>query len=138
MSESKFSKRMRNELASWFDFHRVESHATSPGIPDIHWLFVGGGASGWAETKFVSKEPKKVAYQPQQAPWLVSYAKKGGVCCTLIYVAESDCVIHVPGKESIVAEKDLSRCLGARRIALREEDAWKRLAKLILGSQTAK
>lgn len=136
MSESKYSKRMRDALGAWFEFIRVESHATSPGIPDIHWLYLGGTTSGWIETKHSPKTPTKVKYQPQQAPWLTDYARKGGNACTLIFVTEGDVVIFVPGRESIAAQADLSRAHGARRIKLSDPDAWKRLAKLVLGSLT--
>lgn len=137
-AESKFSKRLRDELKPFhIRTYRIESHSTQPGGPDIHWLFeIGGAASGWIETKACPKEPKKVSYRPQQAPWLQSYAKAGGNACTLIYCAEGDVVIFVPGNESLAAEKDLQRCLGARYISLGHDGGWRKLAKLILGSYT--
>lgn len=134
MAESRFSKRMRDELRQFnFDFWRVESHATSPGIPDVHFLLLGTG--GWIETKQVQTEPKKVNYRPQQAAWLQQYARRGGITCTLIHVVKTDVVLYVPGRESLTAEKSLQQCLGVRRIALREPEAWKRLAKLVLGGK---
>lgn len=133
MSETNFSKRMRDNLQVFkFDFYRVESHSTQPGIPDVHWLFFGGTA-GWVETKFAKTMPKKVTYRPYQAPWLTAYARHGGNACTLLHVAAGDEIVFIPGQESMLAAVDLSRCLGRRNLYLKSPDAWKRVAKLILG-----
>lgn len=139
LAESKFSKRLRDEMGKFhIESFRIESHSTQPGAPDIHWLFtLGSGTTGWIETKFCAKEPKRVSYRPQQAPWLQSYARKGGNACTLVYCGDVDIVVYVPGNESLVAEKDLQRCLGARYISVAQgTDGWKKLAKLILGCKT--
>lgn len=135
MAESKFGRTFRDKLKVWgFEFFRVESHSTSPGMPDIHWLQAGTGATGWVELKQCStgKPPAKVSYRPNQAPWLQDYQRKGGRACTIIHMSKTNRAIFIPGNESIAAGGELRRALGALTFDLGTEEGWRGLAKAIL------
>ncbi len=108
MSESAFSKRLRRGLADvGVTCYRIESHATNPGLPDIHYICGQRGISGWIETKCEPTLPSHIQYRPQQALWLDNYTKLGGRCCTMMLVEQQDAVLVIPGKLSLAAGKQL-------------------------------
>ncbi len=69
MNEAKFNKKFREGLSQYgFKIYRVESHSTSPGIPDNHLIHNSypPSTSGWIEIKIAKTRPTKVPYRPGQ------------------------------------------------------------------------
>jgi hypothetical protein len=131
MSESQFSKRMRDKLeALGVKCYRIESARTSAGIPDIHYV-CRNGVSGWIETKQVDQPPPRVPYEPTQALWLDEYANAGGRCCTLVHIVQLDRVLVVPGKMSIECGKHLLPFQNQMFVDLSRKDAWLQIRCLL-------
>jgi len=134
MAESSFNRKLRHnlELLS-FKVFRVESHATSPGIPDNHWLLSGPpyGTSGWIEVKESSAvNPKTVEYRPQQVPWILDYCRAGGRCCTLVHIPKTEEVLYIEGRYAKAASIDL-RSTPVHRLDLRDNEVWAKIGKLL-------
>ncbi len=79
MNESKLSKLIRDSLAQackakelLFLYQRIESHATSQGIPDVYVCI--DGVSFWLELKIWPNQPTNL-----QHGWLITYANAGGI-----------------------------------------------------------
>jgi hypothetical protein len=109
--ESRFNAEFRRQMEKLgMRIYRVESHATCPGMPDNHYIVRDlPGASGWMEIKEDDTMRNAIAYRPQQVPWLLDYSKQGGRCWTVVHVPSRRLVLVVPGKESLVASKDIDR-----------------------------
>lgn len=132
MKESQFSRGAREELnRHGIICYRIESHATSPGCPDIH--YVGTHTSGWLETKVITGNTRKIPYRPKQPLWLVQYVRNGGRAWTLALLEKTRTVLLIPGSASIQATRDLRVC---RRymVSLDAEDAWERIAGLLFAA----
>lgn len=135
MSESHFSKRMRDKLFPLgVQCYRIESSRTQAGIPDIHYL-CKNGVAGWIETKQVDQPPSRIKYEPQQALWLDNYARAGGRCCTIAHIESLDSILFIPGRFSLSAERiiapgQFASCL----VELRRKDAWLQLRSLLADS----
>ena len=89
-----------------FEVHRIESHSTDPGIPDIYIFKYP--IHCWIETKADLKRPNRVHYQPKQALWLESHSRKKGLCFTIQFITSSKNFIFIPGNESYKAEESLA------------------------------
>ena len=129
IKESSFNKRLREHFKLMgFKIDRIESHATSPGIPDNAWV-QEAGHSGWLEIKESLRMPKRIHFQPQQALWQVDHAKHGGNCATILHIKEEDQAVFIPGRFAIKAERDLKLLMekepeSVRLFKLKEETSW--------------
>jgi hypothetical protein len=119
MSESAFSKKLRNGLAEHgVKTERVESRATAVGIPDIYGIKMG--FSFWIETKQNFKADR-IRYEPLQALWLETEWKNGGMCLTILHHTATDEVIIVWGNDSRAAEKSIQ---GTNHIVIPFHEGW--------------
>jgi hypothetical protein len=110
--ESRFNKLFREHLEKeGFKFDRIESHTTSPGVPDNAFLHSPTRLSGWIEVKEVEWMPIKVAYRPRQSSWLEEHWRKGGNSMTIVHIKQEKSVVIVAGNRSFSAEKELNKLL---------------------------
>jgi hypothetical protein len=100
-----------------FDIHRIETHATDPGCPDIY--IFRDPIHCWIETKSDDVRPNKVHYRPKQSVWLESHARKGGLCLTIQFIRKAKQFIFIPGNQSYAAEESLKTFLAYDRDTLR-------------------
>jgi hypothetical protein len=125
--ESKFNHTFRLEMTQQgFYMIRVESHSTSPGIPDNHFV-CPDGVSGWVEIKQTPTYPRGVPFEPKQAVWHYTYAVSGGLVSTVMYVQDTHEVIWIPGRASLQAEKDW-RTFGVVFPIARHPEVWEKIA----------
>lgn len=105
MSESSFNKKLRQEWECLgIKIDRIESHALSAGIPDNHCRCLM--FTFWVEMK-ENEMTTRIKYEPNQALWLETEWKIGGMSLTLLHVPSAKSIILVWGNESRLAEKDL-------------------------------
>lgn len=130
--ESNFNKRLRKKLSdNWpVRIYRVESHATSPGMPDDHYI-CGGGRSGWIEVKQEMFWPKRMPFRPKQPQWLVNYSKAGGDCWAFLHLSSTDTLVVVPGSWAEVADKSLAEAQGIVIELSDGDSAWRRLYRIL-------
>lgn len=108
MSETRFNHRFRSELEKLGVLtYRIESHATSPGIPDNYYLTRFGKSSGWLEMKCARSMPKLIDYRPFQVPWLLSHSLSGGKCFTVLGIEDTREIVVLPGDQSQNASHNL-------------------------------
>lgn len=138
MSESAFNKDFRKKLKEQANIliFRVESHSTSPGIPDNHFICgedakvagrVWAGETGWIEMKEEVGTPFRVDYRPAQVPWLIQYAKNGGRCFTAIHITSTRHLLLIPGRYSQLASSNL-RLAAHWVFDLDKKDVWEEIA----------
>ena len=75
MSENKFWNEMRREVGHLGHFSRVESHATSAGIPDVD--FCVDGIEGHIELKY-GNDKNRPHIRLSQLKWFKNRIKAGG------------------------------------------------------------
>lgn len=133
MSESTFSKRLRDEMTIGGLFsYRIES-AISPGLPDIHYTTIWDRpfVSGWIETKDCKTMPRKVPYRPHQPGWLTKYAKDGGNCLTIMFISSTREIVVIDGQYSKQAAVDL-RSTPHKVFNTKDKNGWQHVVAYIL------
>lgn len=134
MAESAFNKKFRAEMAArGMKIYRVESHSTSPGMPDNHYIIEPRGRSGWMEIKEAKPNellPNCILYQPKQVPWHIEYTQKGGAVFTLLHVPRMKEVILIEGRYALSASIRLQGT-PAQVFSLDHPEVWEELLKAI-------
>lgn len=116
-----------------FKTTRIESGATSVGIPDIY--YVGHGTDGWIECKFVKKNVPlilNVPWRPGQQAWMLEYYKgmyQKKKCWT--FVGMIDSVVCVP-MDKFYEDNDVDLFASFSRIFTHKEFSELKLREVLL------
>src|SRR4051812_48533736 len=87
--------RARPFLDGMFQTWRVESRATSPGIPDVHYIHRKTAKVGWVELKCCrERTERRVEMRRDQVIWHIDYnIKCGGDSFILLKTLEDDLIL---------------------------------------------
>lgn len=90
--EAKLWQEIRAPISYLGQVNRIESHATSIGVPDVELGCINGN-QWWIELK--AQDPKKgIAMRPAQKGWHLHRAKRGGKSLVLTKTLGNNYMLH--------------------------------------------
>ena len=132
--ELKEQKFWRNELRdgfkAWGHVCRVESHQTSPGIPDVDFQ-PDFGPHWWIELKVVTGNAP-IRFKPRQWPWIRRRWAAGGNCMVLVkWDRPPHSPLYLVNTGQVYNEKDPSQWLGKIRATMSGGIDWNLLKEIL-------
>jgi Holliday junction resolvase len=89
-------------------WQRIESGATSRGVPDINACYAG--KEFWVELKILHGD--RVSLTPQQVAWHTRRSKQGGITWIMVHDSKTNTINLISGSQSVtLAKHGLSSCM---------------------------